>query len=859
MRTISSLIVFFSLAEYSQAAEPNVAELTSLLKHKDAGERVLAAQALGWLGDKAAAAAPTLAGMLDLPPKPPRELTGLVRAVAETHGFGVGPFTIIRFVSLLDRHGDESDDAELVIESAEKALVKIGPKAIPALVDAYKSGDEPRRRRVISLLSQMPEGCREAVPPLIAALEDPSPHNRMSTANQLEWRFASIAESAIPALTEMLSQTYYWRVEHGDAFPPGPSGDPDEYLSDLSCTDASARALRRIGAKGAAIVEEKCLPLLLERLEKAPDEFAIRANAVALREFGPKAKAALPALRRLIKKGNDETLSMLARAIWRIGPDAAPTLRELLSEKDAWLRRIVVKNCAWWTNDKDWKVPLLRAALKDSEAGVRAEAVYALGRLGPAAAPAVDDLIGLLEAEFLDGPRGFSDIGIGAGIVGEALVRIGKPSVKALAKAFDQFETPQVIRLRAVKVIAAIGKPAADALPVLRDGMQENTMGTAVTSMYACVLIDDDKAAMKALIDLLANDKPNVRAYAIYHLGRLGPLARPAEEALVQCLKDESPDVRAEARGALLALGPSQKSKAAIKEYESQNAKSTVSEETRKREEKFLKDLIKQLDAREDWKRGRALRDLKEFGPQAKPALPKALAILKNERSYNRVDAAALLGVIGPDAKEAIPVLTTLSRNPASYLRHAAVEALGDFGSAAKAATPALQERLRDPSGRVRASAAYALQRIAGDSKAALEVYRSMLPFDLDNIAAIDFATSAQRNGLAAIAEHDDSVTPMLEAILRKQLSWSDLGIRDVVAHIEKLGPKAARTVPELVRLLDPPRSPYRDSRADACRALRTIGPPAKDALPKLEKLVDETDPRLRGAALLAIEAIRKK
>src|SRR5205085_10277926 len=76
----------------------------------------------------------------------------------------------------------------------------------------------------------------------------------------------------------------------------------------------------------------------------------------ALINMGPQAKAAVPALIRDMKAGNEATRNASIRVLHAIGPDAIPALLEAMKDRD---------------NDYAW---------------------LALGQMGPKAKPAVADL-----------------------------------------------------------------------------------------------------------------------------------------------------------------------------------------------------------------------------------------------------------------------------------------------------------------------------------------------------------------------------------------------------------------------------------------------------------------------------------
>jgi HEAT repeat protein len=171
------------------------------------------------------------------------------------------------------------------------------------------------------------------------------------------------------------------------------------------------------------------------------------------------------------------------RALGRIGPAAAPA------------------------------VPALADALTDPDQAVRLSAASALGWIGPAAAPAVPALI-----EVLADP----DQRV-RGIASGALGLIGPPAVPALANALA--DPDQQVRAYAALALREIGPAAAPAVPALADA-----------------LTDPDKG---------------VRASAALALQMMGPAAAPAMPALADVLADRDQDLARIAAAALAGIATS--------------------------------------------------------------------------------------------------------------------------------------------------------------------------------------------------------------------------------------------------------------------------------------------------------------
>ena len=170
---------------------------------------------------------------------------------------------------------------------------------------------------------------------------------------------------------------------------------------DYSLWCASGDALRRIGS--AAV------PVLISRLKDEDAKTRLEA-AESLGSIGPAAAAAVPALITLLKDERKVLIAEAVQAEWgfeadytpevrrcavealgRIGPAAMPALLNALGDQEEGVRRCAVEALG---RIGPAAMPALLNALGDQEEGVRRRAVEALGRIGPAAMPALLNALG---------------------------------------------------------------------------------------------------------------------------------------------------------------------------------------------------------------------------------------------------------------------------------------------------------------------------------------------------------------------------------------------------------------------------------------------------------------------------------
>jgi HEAT repeat protein len=187
-----------------------------------------------------------------------------------------------------------------------------------------------------------------------------------------------------------------------------------------------------------------------------------------------------------------------------------------------------------------------------------------------------------------------------------------------------------------------------------------------------------------------------------------------------------------------------------------------------------------------------------------------------------RIEAIKALGAIGPAAEEAVPKLAKIMlEDPERVPRIEATLALSKMTPASKAVVPQLAQAVEDPEPFVRVNAVIALFRLKGDARPAVPaLLRAMERDDNDtNLAAFTF-----------------TIHEMTAMALGRASAGTDEG------------------VPALLAALDAAKTP--EGRRAVARALGDIGPPARDALPKLKPLLKDRDQTVRETAEAAIKNI---
>jgi HEAT repeat protein len=251
---------------------------------------------------------------------------------------------------------------------ARRALLEMGPSAVPALADAVSARPgwletklEPFRPRLPSWIA------RRLLSPVEASL-------RRQRALEVLDMLGSSAAPAIPALLELDSRVsddfiIYSVSPQRILLTIGEAGMPQliQVLERGKHPATRAKAALYLGLIGAKAA--RASRALAKALHDASP--VVRKESVnALGQIGPSASDALPALRATLKLDNDEFRLQVVQALWDIGQDVELT------------------------------VPVLVKVLRDPQHPSRARAATILARMGPAAKAAGPALTAVTQEQF---------------------------------------------------------------------------------------------------------------------------------------------------------------------------------------------------------------------------------------------------------------------------------------------------------------------------------------------------------------------------------------------------------------------------------------------------------------------------
>ncbi|MBN1909081.1 MAG: HEAT repeat domain-containing protein [Pirellulales bacterium] len=519
----------------------------------------------------------------------------------------------------------------------------------------------------------------EAVPDLVKLLDDSNARVRAGAALAFRYGYGAKSAPAVAGLTRCITdkdpELHLYAIRALADMGPSAKAAAPVLKSVLAGKDRdlhmdAARAVWRITGQS-----DDVLRMCIADLEKSDKRYSA---ADQLKELGPRAAPAVPALTKALNDEDWCTRCNVAEALGEMGPKAAtaiPALMKVLrSDEDSLVRARAAEALG---NIGDARsVPALLAAIKDEDSFVRAQVVEALGTLGDE--KVVPSLITALEDE------------------------------------------NDYVVMCAISALESYGHKAKTAVPALIRTVKSDKRNGSFAAR-ALGKIDAEGASVPALIEVLGSSDPTSRRLVADGLLLFGRKAAAAEKVLHDGLKDEDTGARIAAAGAYWAVSgkaeePVRVLRAAVAAPDDSNVLRWATEalaEIGPEAKAAVPELSAWLKS-DDW---RAVTEsataLGKIGPGAASAVPALEDALKRaDYDYTRVWIARALWCINRSEKS-LPVLEDVLKNTQdTFVLWEAIEAIGDRGPEAKALIPLLRPLLEAGDSHVRKVAAKALKQI---------------------------------------------------------------------------------------------------------------------------------------------------
>jgi len=356
---------------------------------------------------------------------------------------------------------------------ATVALTEIGPEAAPAvesLAQLAGEGETHERIQAILALAAIGEQAAAAAPVLIKMLNSDDSALRFPAAFALGRVRAAAADAALqnavggdePFLSEIAS----WSLAK---IHPDDKGLTDTAVKKLRTGLHSDRPNERTAAASGLsdLAETLDEPVRLELATEFADLLSDPVPAVGTSGGAALIRLGATAVNALRERLSDPALrSRTLEILAAIGPAAKPAtddMIKLLTDADPAIRGDAAAAIAAIGPDAAAAVPHLAKVLTDDgPEGAKYPAAYALGRIGPTAKPALEQLRALATSpdEVLATVALWSTLKIAPN--DRSLIELAIPSLRKAVRA-DR----EIVRLEAAIALGEIGPEAVSAIPIL--------------------------------------------------------------------------------------------------------------------------------------------------------------------------------------------------------------------------------------------------------------------------------------------------------------------------------------------------------------------------------------------------------
>ncbi|QEG00415.1 putative lyase [Stieleria maiorica] len=679
--------------------------------------------------------------------------------------------------ALIKGLGDRDD--QVWMQSA-MAVARIGPEAEPAieaLVQNMGDDDQQRRYRSGWVLSRIGSA---AVPALVDAAKDESTRRRIAALDAMGWMIED-AERLLNSLNEAVrdDDPDVRRQAAASLSRLGPAA-ADSLGAALGSEDA---AVRGIAAEGLAKTKEHAAPYrdrLIELLDD-PDS-AVRAAAIVAVSVA--------------SQPDDQLIDWIIDAVVdgdvQVRSGGVIALRNLGAASEQAVDRLI-------------------EFLQSDDNRHRDAAAFALGTLGTRGAKAIGPLVASLKQH--TGSTDDADADQPSPI-DDALRRIGAASVPALLDAASDADHS---RSRLAKALAQIG-PVATA-PLIEALQTETGESKTIAAQAIGKMRSVPAAAVAPLAACLDEADPRLRASAAAALGRYPQLDDHVVSRLGTLCQDPQSEVRA---AAVLALAK-------------------VDDDA----SRVTKRMLEALDDGEAGVRRSAIGGLARMETASGEVIDALIVGLDDSDAMVRHEAALAIEAVGEAASRSAPRLMQLLGDEDSSVRAAAASALATTAAPSEDLVVALGNGLSDAEDAVVLASLRSVTTLADQAVSLSDQVVALTDHERADLRAAAYAC------LAKIETDRQKSVPLLIQGLGDQ-DWAVR--RDAAESLGELGADAKSAVPALFKLLPVPEDT--NFAKTALRAINTAGP---EAVPVLLAGIESNDRRQQYYSLYMLGKVRPR
>jgi HEAT repeat protein len=509
--------------------KPAVPALVKLLADEDGDVRYHALSALGWVGADAGAAAPAIIKVFA------DSDAGLRRKAAEALGrIRPDPDATLAVLILVFDDVDET-----VRDAASAAVARFGARAVPLLLTAIEENKGVRQIQAVKALGHLGPPAKAAIPALRGLLLQGQAGNAEAAA-----ALAGIGRAAVPALVQGVEdeREEVRKLALGALEELGADGAPALFAA----LDSKHEDVRRHVARQYVFSLRQSRPAARPAVKpllvalRDPQMAVRRIAARTLSTMDNEGQAMLSVLAELLKEKEPGYRRTAAELLWKCGAAGMPLLKAAFQDEDAKVRAGALASAEPIDGHVGWALPHVAPFLKVGVRDTRALAARVLGRVGPAAAPA------LLEA-LKDGEAAVRDS------AARSLSVIGPAAAAAYPALLRTLEAEADERVKALVIVVAVRLAPDRAAPLFAAALRLE--GDEARRQCFAELVEasmPSPALVPYLIAGLKEGNANTRALAVQGLSDHGALARAAVPALeAVALHDADAPVSEAARAAL--------------------------------------------------------------------------------------------------------------------------------------------------------------------------------------------------------------------------------------------------------------------------------------------------------------------
>ncbi len=817
-----------ALGEIGPSAAPSVPQLIVALSDGDKRVRRAAVGGLAGIGPGAKAAVPALVAML-------RDPDGVSRRDAALALGRIGPDAKVAVPMMVELIKEEEDFFRRY--QIGSAVIGIGPdavEAVPTLLRyAMRDGSKWWRYNVYSLLEHIGPG---AVPGVLEVLQDQDPHTAwyaqvaMFKLDQIGPETESAVRVLLDALKDHPEEDRFRTCVAIGLARIAPDRDITVPLlvravkqADGQVSSAAARALGRMGP-----LAHSAVPELTELLQD--DRAYVRAEAAEiLGQIGPRARSAVPLLLALARDKKTKVglqqnaMADLARSALRsVGDAAAPALIQAIRDGDELQRdtAMAVLNAL----SEQVLLPVLIALLNDRDSDVRSRAALGLARRGPSAKEAITPLLKLLDDQE---PAVVRHAAVALRRIGcdPALLPKVDPGPHLGVRRVRRTSVKRKMQIASGSPLVRIGRGTDALAPLLSRLAHESEDVRWNAARVVTEIVSENKEAMAIGLADKAPELTLAAARAV-SLAYTQQADESAIQRLCQWANRQDPFLR---HAAVLALG------------------CTVSSDTQ-----VIRVLIGALGDSEVSVRAAAAVGLGFAGRPAQEAMDGLVKALRDQNKRVRLCAAWALGQMQSDHEKVVQALERALKDEEQAVCLVATEALGRMAPKTESTVDVLFNAVTDPQFPHRYPAAWALGRLGPNNESVVWPLIQWLEqndqVDSQSVFIDDLDIQPATEALVEIGAV--AVTGLVTALGDKN-EILRLHAAEILARI---GPEAKVAVPALTQaLLDDEND---DVRKEAAEALASMGRVAKAAVPALASVVDDENPELQDAVMVALKEI---